>query len=647
MDLVAPVVPFRTLALLVALAGAAPAQSSAVPHLAQRALVALEGARRVWQPLSLTFATAVHTDELYHTAGHDPFLDYRMRVTFVHVSSGTTYAVNGFYAADGASADTSATGGNRWRACFAPDRAGTWTWTAEFRRGAGIALSSSAGASADSRVDGASGSFEVAPADPLAPGFYGRGRLEYVGDFYFRTAQDGEPFLKNGEGGPENLLAYYEFDGTSGDPQSLCLPGPAHLHHFQPHAVDFAGDAVDLAHTWGPAQKGQNLLGAIDWLAAHGVNSTYFITDTYQGDGRDVWPWVTPADKVHFDVSKLAQWERVFAHMSARGLQLQVVFEEHENDKIPVAGGGLGIGLTPERRLYYREMVARFAHHPAVMWVIGDESDYFDEVATMESMAAEIRALDPYHHPIAFHSKHPCFGSGCIEPYPSVYEQYSPYFGFAGFEASAFQTAPGGYNSSTASMRLAQASSRRWAHCGDEQSLNATLPNLDQNRTKALWGNLMGGGAGVAWYPGNAAASQYPPGVDLCDYFDLGEEDFGLLASYFEQTRIALELFRTQLPFTEMVPNNARASVVGASDYVFERAEDAGLGTKAVYAVYRGTGSATALTLGAGSHTLEWFDPRTGAGPFPGADLVGPGDVSLGLPPQDPGADWLAIVRQQ
>ncbi len=306
-------------------------------------------------------------------------------------------------------------------------------------------------------------------------------------------------------------------------------------------------------------------------------------------------------------------------------------------------GGALGV----ERRLYYREMVARFAHHPALMWVIGDESNYFDEIATMESLASEIRALDPYHHPIAFHSKHPCFGASCPEPYPSVYEQYAPYFGFGAFEASAFQTSPGGYNSSTVSLRMAQANSRRWAHYGDEQSLNATAPNLDQNRTKALWGNLMGGGAGLAWYPGNAAVAQYPPGAEMCDYFDLSLEDFRLFEGYFDQTRIALELFHAHLPFTEMVPDNALASVNGSSDYVFVRPENAPLGILAVYAVYRGTGSATDLTLGAGTHTVEWFDPRTGAGPISAPELVGPGAVALAPPLQDPGQDWLAIVRQQ
>ncbi|NOT32295.1 MAG: DUF5060 domain-containing protein [Planctomycetes bacterium] len=623
---------------------ASPARSQA-PPLARRQPISIEGSGHLWQPLTLTF-TSFDTAELLHPAGRNPFLDYRLTVFFTHPASGTELAIPGFYAADGDAADTSASGGNRWRVHFAPDRVGQWKWRAEFRRGASIAVDRSlAGSAADARIDGAFGFLEVAPADPSAPGLLAKGRLEHVGEHTWRFAESSEPYLMGGMGGPENFLAYYQFDGTSSSGNS-CLSGPDFLHHYQPHAADYGGDAIDQAHTFGPAQKGKNILGAINYLASQGVNALYFITNTHLGDGKDVWPWVTSGDKRHFDVSKLAQWERVFAHLTQRGLMLTFVFEEQENDQIPVAGGGLGHGLTLERKLYYREMVARFAHHPAVFWVIGDESDYFDEVATMESLASEIRALDPYRHPIAFHSKHPCVTPGCTDPQPLIIDQYLPYLAFDGFEATAFQTVPGSYNGTTNTLRASQAAGPKWAHYGIEQSLNSTPVNLDANRARALWGNLMGGGAGVSWFSGNGIQAQYPPGTSFCDYYDLSVEDFRRFTGYFEDTRHALALFHTQLPFTEMAPNNALASVSGATDYVLYRQENETLGIPAVYAVYRGTGSTTGLTLGAGTHTVEWFNPRNGTGPIAGAPLVGPGLVTLVPPLQDPGLDWLAIVRQ-
>jgi len=628
------------LALAVPWAEAAQRPRAAAPY------VEIEGNRRLWQPLRFVFHASTDTHESLHAPGENPFLDHRLRVTFVHEASGARRVVQGYYAGDGHAGDTSAEGGDAWCALFAPDVAGLWVWSAEFRRGPSIAITPSlTGTVADARIDGAFGTFHALPADPGAPGFYSRGRLDHVGEPYLRFAETHEPYLKNGAGGPENFMAYWEFDGTIGDSANQCLQAPEHLHRYLPHAADFVPDATGMAHLWGPMQRGQNILGAIDYLQTVGVNSLYFLTNTWRGDGKDTWPWTTPQDKAHFDVSKLDQWDRVFTHMSARGIQLQVVFEEGENDQISVPAGGMGNGLTPERKLYYRELIARFAHHPAVLWVIGDESNYFDEIPVMESLASEIRALDPYRHPITFHSKHPCFGE-CAEPYPSVVQQYQPYFGFNAFEVTAFQTAPGGYNSSTIQLRQGQASSRKWAHFGDEQSLNATPVNLTTNRTKALWGNLMGGGSGVAWYPGNDYPSQYPPGTNVCDYFDLTAEDMRVFQPYFDATRHAVTLFHQELPFTEMFADNALASVNQAADYVFRRLENAATGTSAVYAVYRGTGTATDLTIGPGTHSVDWFDPRTGAGPFPASPLVGPGAVLLEPPPMDPGEDWLAVVRQ-
>jgi hypothetical protein len=268
--------------------------------------------------------------------------------------------------------------------------------------------------------------------------------------------------------------------------------------------------------------------------------------------------------------------------------------------------------------------------------VIGDESDYWDDVAVMKSLASELRALDPYDHPIAFHSKHPCQGPGCTEVYRASFSNTS--------RTSATRLRDVGLPDRARELqrvhlqlRQAQLGTRPWAHFGDEQSLNATPENLVVNRTQALWGNLMGGGSGVAWYPGNDVPSQYPPGTNICMYFDLTVEDFRAFEDYFVQTRHAIELFQSQLPFTQMVSGNALASPAGTSDFVFYRPQGP-LGS-AVYAVYRGTGSATALTIGPGTHTVDWFDPRTGDGPIADAPVVGPGAVSLVPPTQGVGQD--------
>ena len=50
-----------------------------------------------------------------------------------------------------------------------------------------------------------------------------------------------------------------------------------------------------------------------------------FLTYNWGGDGRDVWPFIHgEARSVHYDVSKLAQWEVVMDHAERLGLFLHI-----------------------------------------------------------------------------------------------------------------------------------------------------------------------------------------------------------------------------------------------------------------------------------------------------------------------------------
>ena len=62
---------------------------------------------------------------------------------------------------------------------FTPDQPDTWQFTASFRAGPQVAVSQEDGAGEAESFDDASGSFEVAPRDPAAPGFARWGRLEF------------------------------------------------------------------------------------------------------------------------------------------------------------------------------------------------------------------------------------------------------------------------------------------------------------------------------------------------------------------------------------------------------------------------------------------------------------------------------------
>ena len=177
--------------------------------------------------------------------------------------------------------------------------------------------------------------------------------LRHTGARYLEFAGSRELYLKGGADSPENFLAYTDFDGTAAMKQKEARSGealPAALHRYKLHEGDWrTGDPL-----W-RGDKGKGIIGALNYLASEGVNSVYFLTMNVGGDGRDVWPWTDPAAIDRYDVSKLDQWEIVFSHMDRLGIALHVITQETENDQLLDEGE-----LGPARKLYFRELVARF-----------------------------------------------------------------------------------------------------------------------------------------------------------------------------------------------------------------------------------------------------------------------------------------------
>ncbi len=564
------------------------------------------GDLKVWGRVTVTFDGPATSED----AAPNPFRDYRLNVTFTHANSGAKYVAPGFYAADGNAAETSAKYGNKWRVHFTPDREGEWRYTASFRTGADVAISLYPAEGRPAAFDGASGSFRIAAAPKGA-----KGMLRYAGGHYLKYAGTGEYFLKGGADSPENFLAYADFDDTrdtDADSGSYKEVG-IFLHKYGPHVQDWRpGDP-----SW-KGGKGKGMIGALNYLAGKGMNSVYFLTYNLDGgDGRDTWMWTDANIRDRFDVSKLDQWEIVFSHMDRLGLQLHVVTQETENDR---ALGG-SAGLNPVRKLYYRELVARFAHHHAVIWNEGEENNTPD--ADRKEIARYIRELDPYDHPITFHTHHnraPDFYNGAL--------------GDAFFEATSIQSDMQRYNRDAIALReRSTKAGRPWAIFGDEQgpASHGVLPDADDPdhdipRTQALWGNLMGGGSGVEWYFG----FKFPN-------MDINCEDWRSRDRMWDQTRYALDFFRRYLPFWEMQPDNSLAE--GA--YVLAKPGQ-------VYSVYLPKGGATMLKLAEGNYTVQWYNPRAG-GPLVYGRLravSGPGPASLGEPPSDPEKDWAVLVKR-
>jgi len=573
----------------------------------------VSGALMQWHKVTLTF----DGPESGEKAETNPFLDYRLTVTF---SNGMqTFTVPGYYAADGDAAHSGASDGDKWRCHFVPPETGKWSWKASFREGPDIALNDKVMAGEASFFDGETGSFKVVSTDKEAPDFRAKGVLQYSGGHYFQFAHTREYFLKGGADSPENFLAYNEIDGTydadAGSGSYEHIGG--FIHEYKPHIKDWhSGDP-----TWKDG-KGKGIIGALNYLAGKGMNSIYFLTYNLDGgDGRDTWMWTEENERKRFDCSKLDQWEIIFDHMDQLGLMLHVVTQETENDHD--LGGSAG--LNPVRNLYYRELVARFGHHLALVWNLGEENKTPD--ADRKEIAAFIRSLDPYDHPITVHTH-----------VNKALKFYDDLLGNENFEATSIQSNFPNYHNEAVVLRQRSAEAgRKWAIFADEQApaSKGVLPDADDPahdipRKLGLWGNLMGGGAGVEWYFGHQYA-----------HMDINCEDWRSRDIMWDQTRYALNFFHTYLPFWEMTPADDLTSMV--DDYCFAKEGE-------VYAIYLPNGGRAELDLSGSNSEFEvkWYNPRTDGELKNGSiKMVEGGDIrNIGTPPEGQNKDWTVLVKR-
>ncbi|QUI25638.1 DUF5060 domain-containing protein [Vallitalea pronyensis] len=557
----------------------------------------IDGELKVWHTVTITF-DGPNTNE---QASDNPFLNYRLNVTFTN--GNTSYVVPGYYAADGNASNTSADSGNKWRVKFTPNKTGTWTYKVSFRKGNNIAINDDVNAGQPVSFDGETGSFNITQTDKSGSDFRAKGRLNYVGENYLQFEGTGKYYIKGGADSPENFLAFKDFDQT-----------PTNKHHYNPHANDWKnGDP-----TW-KGTKGKNIIGALNYLAGKGMNSVYFLTMNVNGDGKDVWPWTSSNAYNRFDCSKLDQWEIVFSHMDKLGLLMHVITQETENDQL-LNGGALGT----QRKLYYRELIARFSHHLGLVWNLGEENTNTD--AELKAFSKYFKEHDPYKHMVVVHT------------YPGQKDKvFTPLLGYQYLDGPSLQM--GSVNDTHATVikwldKSANAG-RPWVVNLDEQGpANVGVkPDKDDYwhddiRKKALWGTLMAGGAGCEWYFGY----HY-------DHDDLDCQDWRSRDHMWDLTRYALEFFQKHLPFTEMSHNDGLTS--HGSDYCFAKPGK-------VYAIYLPSGGTTNLNLESynGTYDVKWYNPRQGGNLQNGTvtTITGFGNKAIGYPPNNTSYDWVALV---
>ena len=608
----------------------------------------VSGELRQWHKVTLTIdgPFAHETNQ-----SPNPFLDYRFMVTFTHESGSPSYRVPGYFAADGSAAQTSATSGNKWRAHVSPDKPGKWNYRLSLLTGKNVAVEDSTALQASSVLQ-ASGSVNIAPTDKTGRDFRGKGRLQYVGKCYLQFAGTGEYFLKAGADSPENLLAYADFDGTysakaagtSRANEATTTP----LKTWHPHVRDWR----DGDPTWKDG-KGKGLIGALNYLADKGCNAVSFLTYNAGGDGDDVWPFVSRNDNLRYDCSKLDQWQIVFDHAQKLGLYLHFKLQETEmddnrngtNTNVPTSldNGDLGI----ERKLYLRELIARFGYALALNWNLGEENTQTAEQQRV--MTQFIRETDPYPHHIVIHT----FPDWQDRVYTNLLGTQSRLTGVS--LQNAWDTT---HQRVLKWVTESERAGTPWVVASDEQGPHYTgVPpdpyytghdgvarpesgsrpyTMHDIRKQTLWGNLMAGGAGVEYYFGYTLPQT-----------DLACEDWRSRERSWDWCRIALEFFReNKIPFWEMQSADALVGNIhnDNSKYCFAKPGE-------VYVVYLPNGGSTELDLGTDSTAfrVQWFNPREGGAPQSGSvrEIKGSGKVLLGQPPTQAGEDWVVLVRGQ
>ncbi len=541
------------------------------------------------------------------------FTDYRLDVRFTP-PGGPSFWVPGFFAADGDAADSGTGSGNKWRVHLCPHEEGTWQYEVSFITGSGVAYPTSLPSGTPVSPHGETGSFVVGPSDkdPSGRDHRAKGMLFYVDKHHMQFGETGEFWIMGGPGSPEDIMGFQDFDNTSG-------------HNWNGHSGDYdAGDAS--AYTW-KSGKGKNLLGAIKYISEERMNSLYIIVLTApQGDTKTSFPWISTAsgDREKYDVSKLEQWERVFSYMDKKGIHLHLLLSETENDSM-ICGN---FGTCNKLKLYYRELVARFSHHHGVLWDIGEEYD--GGCNDIKSKADYIRAIDPYDHPITCHTHS-----------NKVSNRYSCLFGHSSIEATSNQHNCGNVKADTQYCKNNSVSAghpycvysteTRDPLCRCSSSSN----NMNNARRLALWGNLMGGGAGIEWYFGYASGG----------WNDINCNDWHIAHCVWDDTKHALDFFmarseanRKPVPFQNM--SNADGRVTGAGNWCLYGQDDDG---KPCLVVYMDDGGSTSVNAPAAQkYKAGWMNAKTGAWQYASDISSHPGgNINFTAPSAD---EWALLL---
>jgi Putative collagen-binding domain of a collagenase len=284
--------------------------------------------------------------------------------------------------------------------------------------------------------------------------------------------------------------------------------------------------------------------------------------------------------------------------------------------------------LGNERKLYYRELVARFGHHLALTWNLGEEN-----VNTPEQRRAHadfFKLIDPYDSPVVIHN-----AGNQNEVFGSVLGNNS----VDGVSIQSF-VLDSVFNNTLKWVTNSKTVNRPWVVASDEQgpSSDGIVPDSvdflhDSARKEVLWANLMAGGAGVEYYFGFGYT-----------HTDLNAVDFRSRDNMWRLSRYALDFFEiNSIPFWRMSNRNDLVQPPTTSWCLASTIDN-------VFVVYLKQGGSVSVNLPSGGlpFNIRWFDPRNGGALQNGSStsVNGGGFVSIGNPPNNLLSDWAALIQR-
>jgi hypothetical protein len=318
------------------------------------------------------------------------------------------------------------------------------------------------------------------------------------------------------------------------------------------------------------------------------------MTHNIGGDNGDVWPWLGDSESeaksnggsdARFNIAKLQEWLELFEYMQNKGVVTYLVLEDDS------------AWTDYDHARYYRELIARFGHMPALIFNFCEEYGESYGLSSALSYMAQLKSIDPYNHPRGIHN---------------VNSPNDSYINSSAVDFTAIQTKgsdPLEHNQITID----------WINSCRNNNKRILVVGFDEPRPlmerEGWWSAYMGGGV---WEVHVDKSYDRPMSTWEPAWTEIG----------------GARAFMETLPFWEMEPRNDL--VVSGNAFCLAK-------EKKAYAMYLPDGGNVRINLSQGVYEYGWWNPANGInGSFQDKGTVNGGIQEFVAPN---GSDWaLRIV---